>query len=344
MKDSGSEAIRLNYEEDDFTFLERNHNKQEQTIAEKVSEQSLFSLFIKNKKIVFSGAVLLLIVLLAIFGPYMNQYQYDQQIIENQNMAPRVQGLEKLHIFDGSESVGVDSKTVTNKYKQSSGNENTYYWFGTDSLGRDIWSRTWVGTRISLYIALVAVLIDLLFGMGYGLISGYLGDRVDFILQRIIEIVSSIPTLIIVTLLLVVVDSGVKTITLALILTGWIRMSRIARAQILEQKELEYVKAAKSIGRGSLFIIFKEVLPNVWGAIITNTMFSISDAIFTEAFLSFVGLGVQTPMASLGSLISDGYNTIMIHPYQVAAPVIVLVILILCFNILADGIREVLVA
>ena len=231
-----------------------------------------------------------------------------------------------------------------NKYVSDDGSktglEDVYYWFGTDVLGRDIFTRTWMGTRISLYIALVAVAIDMIFGLSYGLISGYFGGAIDNIMQRFAEVLNGIPSLVVVTLLIIVLKPGLLTITFSLMITGWIGMNRIARAQVLKLKEQEFVLASRTLGAKNFFIIFREILPNILGPIITNTMFSIPNAIFTEAFLAFIGLGVPAPMASLGSLISDAFKSFTTHPYMIVAPVVVLAVLMLSFNLLADGIRD----
>ena len=219
---------------------------------------------------------------------------------------------------------------------------NTYYWFGTDRYGRDIWTRTWSGTRVSLIIAVVATIIDMVIGLSYGLISGYFGGKVDIIMQRILEVANGIPRLVIVTLLLLILKPGMLTIIVALMLTEWVGMSRIARAEMLKLKEQEFVQASRTLGAGSLHIIFREILPNIIGPVITQVMFSIPTAIFTEAFLSFVGLGIPVPQCSLGSLISDGYNSFTTHPYQIIPPIIVMALLMLSFNLIADGLREAL--
>lgn len=266
---------------------------------------------------------------MAVVGPGMNEHTYDSQIIQHQNLAPRIRAIESLNIgiFDGSEKMSTSTGVVeVNKYvnpEKETGLENTYYWFGTDVLGRDIFTRTWTGTRISLYIALVAVLVDMLFGMSYGLISGYFGGKVDMAMQRFSEVLNGIPTLVLVTLLIIVMKPGLFTITLALALTGWIGMSRVARAQVLKLKEQEFILASKTLGAKDFFIIFKEILPNIFGQLIIMSMFSVPNAIFTEAFLAFVGLGVPAPNASLGSLISDAFKSFTTHPYMIVFPVIV---------------------
>ncbi|SHH19457.1 ABC transporter permease [Clostridium grantii] len=301
--------------------------------------------FVKNKGAIIGLVCIILIIIMAIIGIGINENTYDSQIIQHQNLAPRIPFLEKLGIFDGSEKMNTSSGVVeVNKYVSNDGSttglENVYYWFGTDVLGRDIFTRTWMGTRISLYIALMAVLIDMFFGLTYGLLSGYFGGAVDNAMQRFAEILNGIPNLVIVTLLIIVLKPGLMTITFSLMITGWIGMNRIARAQMLKLKEQEFVLASRTLGAKDLFIIFKEILPNIFGQIITNTMFSIPNAIFTEAFLAFIGLGVPAPMASLGLLISDAFKSFTTHPYMIVPPIVVLAILMLSFNTLADGIRD----
>lgn len=318
----------------------------DETFPSKSYWKDIISRFTRNKGAVAGIICIVIVVLMAVIGPHMTGHTYDSQIISQQNLAPRIPGIEKLGIFDGSEKMHTSTGTVKqNKYLSkdpgvTTGLEKVYYWFGTDVLGRDIFTRTWVGTRISLYIALVAVLVDMCFGMGYGLISGYFGGRVDMILQRIAEILNGIPTLVIVTLLILVFRPGLLTITLALAITGWIGMSRIARAQVLKLKEQEFILASKTLGARDFFIIFKEILPNIFGQLIVMSMFSIPNAIFTEAFLAFIGLGVPQPLASLGSLISDAFKSFTTHPYMIIFPVIVLAVIMLSFNMMADGLRD----
>jgi oligopeptide transport system permease protein len=272
----------------------------------------------------------------------MNDYTYSQQTMSEKNLAPRIPILENFGIFDGTETVSTTTST-----KQVNGYEekeltDTYYWFGSDILGRDLWTRTWSGARVSLIIAVAAALIDMLIGMSYGLISGYFGGKVDMVMQRILEIANGIPRLVIVTLLLIVLEPGILTIIFALMLTEWVGMSRIARAEMLKLKEQEFVLASRTLGAGSFFIIFKEVLPNIIGPIITQVMFSIPTAIFTEAFLSFVGIGIRQPQCSLGSLITESFNSFTTHSYQIVPPVVVMVLLMLSFNLVGDGLREAL--
>ena len=212
----------------------------------------------------------------------------------------------------------------------------------TDTYGRDLFVRVWTGTRYSLFIAVVAIFIDVIVGMTYGLISGYFGGKVDSVMQRIQEIINSIPTLVILTLLLMVMKASLFTIIMALSFTEWIGMSRITRAQVLRVKEEEFVLASRTLGASNLFIIFKEILPNIYSQMIIMIMMSIPNAIFYEAYLSFVGLGLPIPMASLGTLINDGFNSITIYPYMMVIPVIIFSILMLSFNLFGDGLRDAL--
>lgn len=326
----------------DFELVgEENLSHVDKLYASQSYWRDVLNRFKRNKGAVIGLVFIVLITFMAIVGVGINGHSYDAQTISHQNLAPRVPGFEKLGILDGGETLSTSTgSSKINKYQSSAGLKKVYYWFGTDVLGRDIFTRTWMGTRISLYIALVAVLIDMIFGLSYGLISGYFGGAIDNAMQRFAEILNGIPNLVIVTLLIIVLKPGLLTITFSLMITGWIGMSRIARAQMLKLKEQEFVLASRTLGARDFFIIFKEILPNILGQIITNTMFSIPNAIFTEAFLAFIGLGVPAPMASLGSLISDAFKSFTTHPYMIVAPLVVLGILMLSFNLLADGIRD----
>jgi len=296
--------------------------------------------FFQNKGAVMALALIAVIVAFAVIGPVISGYSYSGQSLSQKNFAPRVPGLEDLGIFNGDEVLHTTSGSkIVNGYQEKD-LPDVYYWFGSDTLGRDIWTRVWKGTRISLGIAVVSAVINMTLGMCYGLVSGYFGGFADSLMQRFAEIVNGIPRLVIVTLLLLVLKPGFATIVLALVITEWISMSRIARAEMLKLKEQEFVLASRTLGAPNSTIIFREILPNIIGQIITQLMFSIPTAIFTEAFLSFVGLGIPVPQCSLGSLISDAFNSFTTHPYQIVPPLIVLALLMLCFNMLADGLRE----
>jgi oligopeptide transport system permease protein len=303
----------------------------------------IFFRLLKNKSAAAAFFSIFLVVCLAVLGPMASGYRYDQQLPGRGNMAPRVRGLERWGIFDGRETMRTSTGVkIVDKYATLAGGREVYHWFGTDVLGRDLFTRTWEGTRISLFVALVAVLADMLFGMTYGLVSGYFGGRVDLCMQRLVEVLNGIPNLIIVTLLIIVLKPGLTSIVLALTLTGWIGMSRVARAQMIKLKEQEFVLAARTLGAGHFFLIFREVLPNIIAQLLVMSMFSIPNAIFSEAFLAFIGIGIPVPLASLGSLIADSFKSLTTHPYMIVFPVAVLMVLMLSFNLLADGLRDVL--
>ncbi len=316
------------------------------TIDENFAAQSfwkdVFIRFFRKASAVIGLVLIILITVFAVIGPNMNEYTYSGQELSQKNLAPRILALEKFGIFDGSEKMSTTTGTKTVNNYTDKGLTDVEYWFGSDNFGRDIWTRTWSGARVSLIIAVAAAIIDMVIGMSYGLISGYFGGKVDMVMQRFLEIANGIPRLVIVTLLLLVLQPGMLTIIFALMLTEWVGMSRIARAEMLKLKEQEFVLASRTLGAGSFFIIFKEVLPNIIGPIITQVMFSIPTAIFTEAFLSFVGLGIPVPQCSLGSLISEGFNSFTTHPYQIVPPIVVMALLMLSFNLVADGLREAL--
>ncbi|MFV0255140.1 MAG: oligopeptide ABC transporter permease [Erysipelotrichaceae bacterium] len=309
----------------------------DQILTDKIYEsssyaQDVWAAFRKNKGALLGAVVIVLIVIMAIIGPFLNGHTYKSIIIEHASLPPRIPIVEKLGIFDGTRN-GIDVYTEKDL-------ADTYYWFGTDTQGRDLFTRVWEGTRISLIIAISAVVIDIFIGMIYGLISGYFGGKVDIMMQRFAEILNGIPTLVVVTLLGLILPAGIISIIFALMITGWIGMSRIARAQVLKLKEQEFILASRTLGAKNFSIIFKDILPNIFGQIIIVSMFSIPNAIFTEAFLSFVGLGVPAPMASLGSLISEGYKSLTIYPHMIISAIVVLALLMLSFNLFADGLRD----
>jgi len=322
------------YTKDQFDRVGLQDSKQQEMLLGSTTPflKDAWRRFTKNKGALVGLIAIIIIFVFAVFGPYINQFSYNVLDKIHVNLPPRIQFLEKLGIFNGSEG-------SYNPYIVK-GFTNSYYWFGTDVLGRDLWDRVWMGTRISFYIAMVAVCIDMVIGIGYGMISGFFGGKVDTIMQRIVEVLSGIPNLVVVTLFVLVLKPGMVSIILALMITGWISMSRVVRAQVIKMKEHEFVLAAKTLGASSFIILFKELLPNIIGQIIVMTMFSIPNAIFYESFLAFIGLGLQPPLASLGVLIADGYRSMITHPHLVIFPVVVLSTLMLSFNLIADGLRD----
>ena len=313
---------------DDFEFISDRDISIDLNFASQGYWKGVAVNFLHNRLAMAGTIIVCVIILFAIFAPILSSYSY-QEIISINNEAGKEIVAKSLppQIGDGSAQNFFADKT---------------FLFGTDDMGRDLWTRTWHGARVSLIIAFVAIFIDMIIGMSYGLISGYFGGLIDNVLQRFIEIAGSIPTLVIISILAIFMEKGIGLVIVSLLLTEWIGMSKISRAECLKLKEREYVLASRTLGAGSFHIIFKQILPNTIGPIITQVMFSIPIAIFTEAFLSFVGVGIVLPQCSLGSLIEAGFNNITVLPYQILPPISVLALLILVFNLIGDGFREAL--
>lgn len=219
---------------------------------------------------------------------------------------------------------------------------NKTYWFGTDTLGRDIFVRNLYGARISLLIALVATLVQFFIGVVYGGVSGYVGGRVDNVMMRLVDLIDTIPLLLFVILLMVVLGAGLMTIIIALGSVYWVRMARLVRGQVLSIKENEFILAARALGASPWRIMVRHLIPNSMGAIIVSLAMMIPSAIFTESFLSFIGLGVSAPQASWGTLASDAMGGLRTYAYQLFVPSFFISMTVLSFNFLGDGLRDAL--
>lgn len=256
---------------------------------------------------VVASILLLVIVLFAIFVPILSPYTYDSIDLLSINQPP-----SRTHLF------------------------------GTDELGRDIFVRCWEGARVSLFIAMVVALINGTVGIFYGGIAGYFGGVADNLMMRICELIASIPQILWVVLLILIMRPGIVPIIIAISATGWIGLARLFRGQVFQIKEMEFVYCSRTMGAGSFWIILKHLLPNAMSPIITSMAFSIPTAIFSEAFLSYIGLGLPLPMASWGVLASDGANKLLTYPYQLLFPALLICITMLSFNIIGDGLRDAL--
>ncbi|MBM7702566.1 ABC transporter permease [Metabacillus iocasae] len=281
--------------------------------AERISKPSLSFWkdvtirFRKNKLAMFGIVLLVLLVFMAIFGPMMTPYDYKTNDLLNSNQPPSVD-----------------------------------HWFGTDDLGRDMFTRTWEGARISLFIGISAALIDLFIGVLWGSIAGYRGGRTDEYMMRFADILWGVPYLLLVILLMVVLDQGLGTMILAMTITGWINMARIVRGQILQLKNQEYVLAAQTLGANTSRILMKHLVPNAMGPILVTMTLTIPSAIFTESFLSYLGLGVPAPLASWGTMASDGLPALKYYPWRIFFPATFICLTIFAFNVIGDGLRDAL--
>ena len=293
---------------DFFTPLKKNDIEQEDITRPHLSYwQDVFSRFKKNKLAIVGLFCLFLLIVMAIIGPYLNSYKYYETHLELKNLSPSRQ-----------------------------------FWFGSDDLGRDIFTRVWYGARISLFIGTVAALIDLVAGVLWGGVAALLGGKVDEIMMRTADILYAVPALLVIIVLMVVIGSGLVPIIIALTMTGWINMARIVRGQILQLKEQEYIHAAIALGSGFRRILFKHLIPNAMGPIIIMVTMTIPTAIFIEAFLSFLGLGIQAPIASWGTMTSDGLPALKYYPWRLFFPAFFISLTMFSFNILGDGLRDAL--
>lgn len=211
---------------------------------------------------------------------------------------------------------------------------------GTDYLGRDTWTRMWRGARISLLIAMVSVLCNVFIGLVYGSIAGYYGGKVDMIMMRITEIISAFPEVVVVTLFILSFGTGIVSIILSLVVKNWIGTARMVRSQFYRYKGSEYVLAARTLGVRDRSLIFRHILPNSIGPIITRAMIAIPSAIFTESFLAYIGLGIRAPECSIGIMLSQGQKVMMQYPEQVFFPAAVISVLMISFNMLSNGLRD----
>ncbi|CAH0345764.1 ABC transporter permease [Bacillus sp. CECT 9360] len=262
---------------------------------------------LKNKLAIGGLVFLVLIVFMAIFGPLISPHSLDQELTK-QNLPP-----------------------------------SSEYWFGTDDLGRDVFTRTWHGARISLFVGTAAALIDFIIGVIYGGIAGYKGGRADNIMMRIVEVLYGLPYLLVVILLMVAMGPGLSTIIVALSVTGWIGMARIVRGQVLQIKNYEFVLASKTFGTKTGRILRKNLLPNTMGPIIVQMTLTVPTAIFAEAFLSFLGLGIQPPHTSWGMMANDGLSTILSgHWWRLFFPAFFISATMFAFNVLGDGLQDAL--
>lgn len=292
----------------------------------------------KNKGTVVSLIVILLMVIVA-FGstPFINKSTLVKSQPQYANLPAKVPGLDAINGLNGKIKQG---GVWVDAYAKNDVPKDKYFYLGTDYLGRSLAQRIIYGTKVSLIVALVATFFDLTVGVAYGIISGWKGGRVDNVMQRIIEIISSIPNLVIVVLMLVVLKPGMTSIILAIAISSWTTMARMIRAETLSLKTQEYVLAARTLGESPTKIAWKHLVPNLSSIIIIQTMYTIPSAIFFEAFLSFIGIGITAPETSLGVLLNEGQKNFQFLPYQMWYPAIVLCVLMIAFNLLGDGLRD----
>lgn len=287
-------------------------NDQNVDIASQIGEsESLMDKFKtlckENKLAVASAVVIILIALAAIFAPFVAPYDPTAQDLTN-----RLQGMSAQHIF------------------------------GTDQLGRDVLSRMIYGARISLCIGLFPTLISMILGTILGLMSGYLGKTVDFIIMRLADITMAFPSLLLAMVVMYTLGNGIINIFLALTIVSWAGTARVVRSQTLSLREMEYVQAATSMGVGKFKIMFRHILPNCLPNLIVLFTLNIPGSILSESSLSFLGIGAQSPSTSWGLMVSEGKDYLFTNPVMAIAPGVAILVLALAFNFLGDGVRDVM--
>ena len=329
--------LSLQIDPDLFREATEDEKKQQVTMRESISfMKDALRRLRKNKIAMISLVIIVLIALIAFIVPTFYPYTYTKQDVTAQNLAP--------FQYSAKEQMKIDK-----------GISVFPHIMGTDSLGRDYAIRVIYGTRISLLVGIFSALIVIVIGIIYGSISGYFGGRVDMIMMRIVDIIYSLPDVLIVILLSVAIKdlvsnskseliarlgAGMVSIFIVFGLLYWVSMARQVRGQILSIKEQEYVLASKAIGASPARIIRKHMVPNCVSVIIIVAAMQIPSAIFTESFLSFLGLGVSVPMPSLGSLASDARTALRSYPYQLIFPALAIFLIVLSFNLLGNGLRD----
>lgn len=263
------------------------------------------SSFTQNKLALTGCVFLLFLLLFAILAPTLTPYTYFETHLSLKNTPPCKE-----------------------------------FWFGTDELGRDLFTRMGFGARISLFIGVAASCIDLLLGVLFGAFAALLGGKIEEYMMRIADILYSIPYLLVVILLMVILGPGLSTILIALTITGWIKMARIVRGQARQLCQMDFIKASIALGGNKKHILVKHLLPNCMGPIFVTLTLTIPSAIFSEAFLSFLGLGIQAPVASLGSMTNDGLTALRSYPWRLFFPAGFISFTLLSFYLLGEGLRD----
>ena len=326
----------------------------------------------KSAVAVTSFTIIVIVILSSLIVPNITGYGYREQNIAAKDLPPRIPLLEDIGIADGTRVLKNRKKEAlsdTSRYPEGSVLEivrefeakgvamvdvkldayvyagvstDEYHWFGTDYLGRDLCTRLFKGARVSLIIAFVSVVTNVIIGVIYGAISGYYGGKVDIVMTHFAEVLDGLPYVVVTILFMLLLGAGITSLILAMCVTGWIGTSRLIRAQFFRFKEREYVLAARTLGVGDIALIFRHILPNCVGPLITRAMIAIPGAIFSESFLAYIGLGIAPPEPSIGILLSDGQNVLLQYPYQTFFPAVLISLLMIAFNMFANGLRDAL--
>ena len=321
----------------------------------------------KNKMAVISAVIILLYAFLSVFAGLLPIYSYKKQYLDHQYLPPSLNKTagelllvkkqnellreairQNRHELNTEEKIKleglkkrIDEETVIINGKTIKIHERRY-WFGTDSLGRDLLARVIYGGQVSIAIGLIGTLVSVFIGITIGSIAGYMGGKVDYFLMRIVDIIYSLPYLLLVVIFMALFGRNILNLFFALAIISWLTVARVVRGQIISLKNSEFVEAARSIGAGTGRIIFRHLVPNTLGIIIVFATLRIPVFIMYEAFLSFLGIGVQAPYASWGSLVRDGVQGMSLYPWRLFFPAIAMVGFLFSMNFLGDGMRDAL--
>ncbi len=321
----------------------------------------------KNRLAIYGLFVVIIYAVLSLSAPILPIYSYKRQVIEHQYLPPSItktagelmlereeylmlamarkmgrdqlndqekDGLQALRKKVETETMEIDGKTVKVHERR--------YIFGTDPLGRDILARIFYGGQVSIAIGLIGTLTSVLIGIFFGALAGYLGGKVDYIITRVIDVMYGLPYMMLVIIMMSLFGRNILNLFFALAIVSWLTVARVVRGQIISLKNSEFVEAARSVGAGNFRIIFRHLVPNTLGIIVVFTTLRIPSFIMMESFLSFLGLGVQAPFASWGSLVSEGVEGMNLYPWRLFFPAIAMVIFLFSMNFLGDGLRDAL--
>lgn len=291
-----------------FVPLEEEEKQGEKLVRQSRTYWQETWLNLKKNSLALAGLLFIIfLVLLAVLGPVISPYTYDGQDFSVRNQKPSWQ-----------------------------------HFCGTDKMGRDIFTRIMYGARISLSVGFTAAAISVVIGVIYGSLAGYLGGKTDMVLMRIVDFLSGLPALLYIILIMMYLGNSLSSILIALCVTSWIETARLVRSQVLSLKHQDYVLAAKAMGASSRLILFKHLIPNSMGMILVSVTFLVPAAIFSEAFLSFLGIGIQVPVASWGTLANEAIPTLFTQPYQMLFPALTISLTMFALNFLGDGLRDAL--
>jgi oligopeptide transport system permease protein len=313
---------------------------------------------LRKNRMAFIGLIIVtLFLVLCLAAPILPIYGYEEQVIAHQNLPPSLRPAGEVMVetriaymkqviesegrteFNDAEKEQVASLRADAAAKSE---HKRVYLLGTDNLGRDMLARVLYGGRVSIMIGLVGTITAVIVGIILGSVAGYAGGRLDNFIMRFVDVLYGLPYMLIVIIMMAVFGRNIVNLFVAIALVSWLTLARVVRGQVISLKNSEFVEAARSMGASTYRIIFRHLTPNTLGVIVVFATLMVPQFIMSESFLSFLGLGVSAPLASWGSLVSDGANTMELYPWQLLAPAIAMTLFLFAMNFLGDGLRDAL--